>query len=387
MSRKQKKEPFLAPLRLRVPSVFSKIHLIGAPPGELAIHDDQVTPKIVVHQYSKDSAIVHDVEHPSELAEFLAHDGVSWVDVQGLGSEEVLRSLAHECNIPPLALEDMVNVPQRPKIVAYDDAMLWVTRMVRIDDAGFIDREQVSFFHRGNLLVSIQQRPGDIFDPVRKRIREGKGRIRSGRADYLAYALVDTVVDGYYPIVQRIGLALEAIESQVMVNATPEHLAAINQTRLLATTLRRGISAQREALSLFLASPTSHVETSSLPYLSDTLDHATQIYEVMDNQKDQVSGLLNTYLSMVSYRSNEVMKVLTIMASIFIPLTFVAGIYGMNFENMPELSKPWAYPAALGAMATMAMLMVLYFVRKGWIGFRQDKKLATLTRGEQESDE
>ena len=353
---------------------------MGARPGTLAVSSSAIKPQIRVIQY--DANGVRDSSQVSleELANTHNGPGVTWIDIQGLGDETILRSIGKQFAIEDMCLEDTVNVPQRPKIMVYGDKLLWVTRMVRIDEHGLIDREQLSVVHSKNVLITFQERPGDILDPVRRRIHDETGPMRSQAADYLAYAIVDTVIDGYYPIVEKLAGSLELLEGSILQRATPENLVAINHVRLLLLTLRRGMSAQSSALRQYLTSPSIHVLEHTLTYLRDTLDHTQQLNDVMENQKELVAGLLNTYLSMVSYQTNEVTRILTIMASIFIPLTFVAGIYGMNFQHMPELSVRWAYPVVLGLMAVLALTMVVFFIRKGWLGKGKRKLHQRLTK-------
>jgi len=357
-------------LRLRVPTFFQKNHVVGARPGQLNISASALKPTLRVIRYGADSATD---EQDADLEEVLGlsfGEGVTWIDVQGLGDEATLRAIAKRFNIHPLALEDLVDVPQLPKIESYESGVVWVTRMIHFDEKGALDREQLGIFSGDGVVVTFQERPGDVLDPVRQRIHSGKGRIRTSGADYLAYALLDTIVDGYYPVVERISRSLESLDEQVMEAPGPEFLKDVNDTKLLLTMMRRIVRAERDAVSRLVDEPGDHLSKDVAVYLRDVRDHAAQLSEVVDNLKELAVGLLNTYVSMVSYRTNEVMKVLTIMASIFIPLTFVAGIYGMNFEHMPELQKVWAYPAALGLMLTLGLGMLAFFYRAGWIGRR-----------------
>ncbi len=221
-------------------------------------------------------------------------------------------------------------------------------------------------------VLSFQERYGDVLDPVRVRIREGLGPMRASGADYLAYALLDTIVDGYYPVLEQVSDVLARLEERILTHPGPRSLNRLNRLKGLLVTLRRGIWPQREALNRLLRDGSPFISAEVRMYLRDTYDHAAQVVDVVDSHRELVAGLLNTYLSAVSNRTNDVMKLLTIMASIFIPLTFLAGIYGMNFEAMPELHTPWGYPALLGVMTLTALGMLYYFRRRGWLGEPSD---------------
>jgi magnesium transporter len=313
------------------------------------------------------------VTDPTELAPEAANDGmVTWIDIQGTGDVTVLRQLGERFGLHPLALEDVVNAPQRPKIEDYNHHVLIITRMVRLDDAGELVLEQVGLVVGPDYVLSFQEQYGDVLDPVRVRIGEGLGPIRSAGADYLAYALLDTIIDGYYPVLEEISEALARLETRVLARPGRRSLDAINRLKGQIIAVRRGAWPQREALNRLLRDGSRFISPDVRVYLRDTYDHAAQAVDVLDSHRELVNGLLSIHLSAASNRTNEVMKVLTIMASIFIPLTFLAGVYGMNFEMMPELHTPWGYPALLGAMFLLALLMLFYFRRKRWIGDDSD---------------
>ncbi|KAA5541940.1 magnesium/cobalt transporter CorA [Roseiconus nitratireducens] len=295
---------------------------------------------------------------------------VSWIDVQGFGDRSVMREIGAMFDLHPLLLEDVVNVPQRPKTESYGDHLLIVVRMVSLDDETRIEMEQVSMILSKHYLITFQERYGDVLDPVRRRIRSGKGMIRKLGSDYLAYAIADTIIDGYYPALESIGDRLESLESEVIYNPSPEVLAELNAMKNQLINLRRAIWPQREAVNSLVRGDHAVISKDVGVYLRDTYDHCVQTSEVAEMYREMVTGLMNTYLSAIANRTNEVMKVLTIMASIFIPLTFMAGIYGMNFEHMPELHYRWAYPSLVIAMTVTAAGMLIYFYRKGWIGMR-----------------
>ena len=261
--------------------------------------------------------------------------------------------------------------------------------MVRIDGPGEMDMEQVSIVFAKNYVLTFQEHYGDVLDPVRRRIRAGKGPIRQHGADYLAYAITDTIVDGYYPVLEAIGNHLEEMEDTVVTNPTPDLLRQLNQLKNRLVNLRRGIWPQREAVNQLVRGNHQAVTEEVRVYLRDTYDHCVQTSEVAEMYREMVTGLMSIYLSSIANRTNDVMKVLTIMASIFIPLTFLAGIYGMNFEHMPELHVRWAYPAVWVTMLGTAGGMITYFWRKGWIGWtrRSSDTIENVDTGTPSTDE
>jgi magnesium transporter len=280
--------------------------------------------------------------------------------------------MAEAFDIHPLALEDIVNLPQRPKIEWYGAQQLAVTRMLQLRQDQSLDLEQVSLIFGPGYILSFQERYGDIIDPVRRRIREGIGPIRTLGSDYLAYAILDTIVDGYFPIIEHLGEELAELEIRILDRTSRQDLDLLNRIRTTLAGAGRAVLPQREALSRLQRSDSPGFTPDVQIYLRDTLDHCAQLADVVDSHRDLANGLLNTYLSVVGMKTNEVMKVLTIMASIFIPLTFLAGLYGMNFPNMPEFSRPWSYPVLLVIMGVVGVGMVLFFHSKGWLGERND---------------
>jgi magnesium transporter len=293
---------------------------------------------------------------------------VTWIDVQGLGDEAILRRLAQIFEIHPLAMEDVVNVPQRPKAESYDRQQLVITRMMKTADDGALDVEQVSLFVGPGYVLSLQERPGDVFDPVRARIRSGKGLIRRSGPDYLAYALIDAILDGYYPALERLGDRIQILEEGVSQAPTRAARLGIHRVRRDLLVLRRAVWPQREAVAALVREESPLIGPTVRQYLRDCLDHAVQILDVIDTYHELAGNLMEMYQSSVGQRSNDVMKLLTIMASIFIPLTFLAGLYGMNFDYLPELHYRWFYHALLGVMVLLAVGMLIYFKRKGWLG-------------------
>ncbi len=342
---------------------------IGASPGTLVITADAPPPRIRMISFDQDEVVEQAIGDAVELAAALEPDNVTWVDVQGFGDEAMLREIGRVFQIHPLAMEDVVNMPQRPKAELYEGQVLIVTRMVRMRGADDVDLEQVTIVLGQTYVLTFQERYGDVLDPVRNRIRTGKGRrIRGSGSGYLAYAIVDTIVDAYYPVVEALGEHLQQLEDVVIHNPSNQLLRELNRTKNMLVNLRRAIWPQREAVNSLIREETPLISDEGRLFLRDTYDHCVQTAEVIEMQREMATGLMNTYLSSIANRTNEVMKVLTIMASVFIPLTFLAGIYGMNFEHMPELHVRWAYPAIWLTMLAVGGGMLAFFWRKGWIG-------------------
>jgi len=355
--------------------VFTKHNpAVGSRPGTLAIPPDSPAPRISVVQYDERDVDWKTVDRVEELAPLLQTDRVTWVDVQGLGDERVLRELGLAFGLHPVALENAVNVPQRAKTELYPEHQLVIARTPSVAN-GRVATPQVCFVIGRRHLLTFQERYFGFFDPVRERIRAGIGAIRTQGPDYLAYAMIDAMIDRYYPVAQSLSDQLEELEDVVVTEPHPEVLARIHGLRRQLVVLRRVGWPQREALSAMLREQSPFFGEAQRVFLRDTHDHMAQIVELIDSAREMASDLAEAYLSNVSHRTNEIMKVLTLMASIFIPLTFVAGIYGMNFENMPELHSRNGYFVVWGVMLILAVAMVFFFRRRGWIGARPPPRL------------
>jgi magnesium transporter len=341
---------------------------IGARPGTLFV--DQSALSSIVRIYSYDQQSFTDTPEASiEQIRAERRPGRKlWVDVQGVGDEKLLLALADEFSIHPLALEDVAHFPVRPKCEPYADNLLVVTRMLSGADSAQLDVEQVSLLIGEDYVLTIQQHYGDTLDPVRRRLEAAGSRIRNKGSDYLGYAIADTIIDAYYPSVERLGDEIEELEEKVLTEATTDTLRELSRIKRQLQALRRAVSPQREALNSWIRDENSLISDSVRIYLRDSYDHIVQTSEAIESARELVNGLMNTYLSVASNRMNEVMKVLTIVASIFVPLTFMAGIYGMNFTHMPELGWRWGYPTLLILMGLTTAGMLGFFWRKGWIG-------------------
>lgn len=341
---------------------------MGARPGTLVLPKGSPPPRIDVMRYGLDGVEELDDVAPGDLRSLIAGGGVTWIDVQGLGEAEPLQELARIFDLHPIELENAVNVPQRAKSEIYDPHHLIVARV----PLGLLEDhpvpEQVSLIAGDGFVLSFQERYLALFDGVRERIRAGNQRITSGGSGYLCYALLDAVVDHYYPVVDTVNDRLDEIEDTIDESLEPDVLGEIHALRRALAAIRRVGMPQRDALASLVRDPSPVMTDDARSFLRDTHDHMSQVLDRAESARETAVSLAEIYLSRVGFRTNEIMKVLTLMASIFIPLTFIAGIYGMNFEAMPELTKPWAYPLVLGTMAAVAGGMIGYFRRRGWIG-------------------
>jgi len=348
--------------------MFRKRHPhAGARPGTLLIAEDAVPTKVRVVRYSRNQVQCDTPIEVTGLRASLDQNEVTWIDVQGFADEETLQSLAEQFDIHPLAMEDVVNVPQRPKSEPYAEHLLIIVRLPPDPDRCVSHAVQLSLFVGRNYVITFQDHYSQQFDPVLHRIQCPTARLRGHRADYLAYVILDTAVDGYYPLLETLGEELELLERQVLSDPHPELLQQINVAKNRLMNLRRILWPQREAVRALLSEENELISEVVRTFLRDTYDHCIQIADVVEMYRELAAGLLNMYLSSVAHRSNEIMKVLTIMSSVFVPLTFVAGIYGMNFEHMPELSLAWSYPLVWCVMGITAIGMLGFFYRKGWI--------------------
>jgi len=339
----------------------------GSVPGALNIAPDSPPPRMHVFDYTAEHYEESDITSLADMARFTNPDSVTWLDVQGLGNEKLLHEIGDLFGLHPLLLADIVNVGQRPKVEAYEGMLLIITRMVSVTPEGELEREQVSMVLGPDYVLTFQEQYGDILDPVRARIRNG-ALVRRMKSDYLAYAIVDTVVDGFYPVLDWVGDVLDRLEDEVIGRPQPTTVERIHEIRRELITLRRAIWPQRDAVSLLIRDSGDMVSDAVKLYLRDTHDHAFQVADVVESYREIAGGLMEFYLSSIGQRTNEIMRALTVMSSIFIPLTFVAGIYGMNFDNMPELHHPLGYFILLGVMFAMAVAMLIFFFRLGWIG-------------------
>ena len=346
----------------------------GSAPGALHIQSDAPPPEIVLTDYNNANVIRKQVATPEECIPYLDSDSVTWVEVMGLGDEDILQRLGRVFKLHPLILEDIVNVPQRPKVDDYEDQVVIIARMVtpRQKTTGF-HSEQVSFVLGKHYLLTVQEEPKrDCLGTVRTRIRSNKSNVRKHGTDYLAYTLIDAIIDGFFPVLENYGEELEALEDEVVTNPTRQTLEKIYRVRRELLTLRRAIWPQRDAINSLLRDGSDLISDEVRVYLRDCYDHAVQVLDMVETYRELGAGLMDIYLSSVSNKMNEIMKILTVISTIFIPLTFIVGVYGMNFNpdksplNMPELNWYWGYPTCWTVMIAIASGLVFFFWRRGW---------------------
>jgi magnesium transporter len=345
----------------------------GASPGLLFVDPEAPRPTMAVLSYGPGELEECPSAQPADLAALLGRRAVTWVDVDGLGDAGLVRDLGECFGLHRLALADVVHTHQRAKVERYEQHLFIVLRMLKPGER--LDTEQLSIFLGRDFVLTFQEGiPGDCLEPVRERIRRGVGRIRGAGPDYLTYALLDAVIDGYFPLLEAHGERLEALEDEVIHRPDGDCIARIHDIKRDLLTLRRAVWPLRDALGVLLRETPDVIAPETRPYLRDCYDHCVQIIDLVETYRELGSGLMDVYLSSLSNRMNEVMKVLTIIATIFIPLSFIAGVYGMNFSpqasplNMPELDWYWGYPFALALMGVVALGLLCYFWRKGWLG-------------------
>ena len=344
--------------------------LPGAAPGTMVADPEAHPPSIHVACY--DSGAIEefgDIDVAGAIA-LRGRRRVVWIDVSGLADLSVIEQIGQAFGLHSLAMEDVVNAHQRPKVEDFENTVFMVARML-VPERG-VETEQVSLFLGSDFLITFQERPGDCLQPVRERMRRDHTRLRQSGPDYLAYALIDAVIDGYYPVLEAYGEEIEQLEDEVLANPDPSQIDRLHQVKRDLLALRRAVWPTREMVHAMERGENRLIDDATRLYLRDCYDHAIQLMDVVETYREIASGLLDVYLSSMSAKMNEVMKVLTIIATIFIPLSFVVGLYGMNFDtsspwNMPELHYRYGYPAVLLFMAVAAGGLIFWFKRRGWL--------------------
>ncbi len=343
---------------------------VGLPPGTIVHIGEEKTDKARITVIDYDEAAIQEKEAKTieECFAFKETPTVTWINVDGIHQTEIIEAIGKGFGLHPLLMEDVVNSEQRPKMDDFDDYVFVVLKMLYHDEKDDeIKSEQVSLVLHKNLVISFQECAGDVFDPIRERIRNAKGRIRHKGADYLFYALIDAVVDTYFTILDQLGEWTEEIEEEMEADLGPETLSTIHALKRDMIFLRSQVWPLRGVVNGLARGESKLIEESTAVYLRDVHDHTVRVIETIEIFRDILSGMIDMYLSMTSNRMNEVMKVLTIIATIFIPLTFIAGVYGMNFRRMPELEWHWGYPIVLTVMLAVVLSMLVYFRRKKWL--------------------
>jgi magnesium transporter len=342
----------------------------GLPPGALVQYGEKRAQAVLITYMDYDEASFQEKQGVSveECFPFKDTDTITWINIDGIDEIPIIEKIGKAYDLHPLILEDIVTAGQRPKFDNYDKYVYIVVKMLTYNETTHaVDSEQISIVFGRNFVISFQEDVGDIWDPIRDRIRLAKGRIRRMGADYLAYSLIDAIVDGYFGILEKIGERIEGLEDELIERPTESLLRQIHTLKREMMSLRRSIWPLRELISVMQRDESPLIAGQTRIYLRDVYDHTIQIIDTIEGFRDIVAGMLDVYLSSIGNRTNAIMKVLTMIATIFIPLTFIAGVYGMNFKNMPEIEWRWGYPAVLLLMLSVAGVMVAYFRRRKWL--------------------
>ncbi len=339
----------------------------GSPPGTLIHLGEKKLENAIIKliNYSEESFEEKELDSIDECVPYKEKHGVTWVNIDGLHDIDIINSIGAQFNLHPLVLEDILNTGQRPKLDDMEDYLFIVAKMIYYNpDDDRMKFEQISFLLWENFVITFQEDIGDVFDPVRERLRKGKGRIRKMGSDYLLYTLLDALVDSYYGVLEKIGEKVESLEEDLMDSPNPDTLQVIHHMKGELVFLRRSVWPLREIIGSLEKDELNLISEKTTIFYRDVYDHTIQVIDTIETCRDIVSGMMDLFLSSVSNRMNEVMKKLTVIATIFIPLTFIAGVYGMNFEFMPELKWHWGYPAVWTGMIIVGIVMFLWFKRK-----------------------
>lgn len=340
----------------------------GLPPGSMIHIGSKKTEKvkITVISYNGKKFTEKEVKNAKDCLKYRKKDSVTWININGIHKTEIISEIGKCFNLHPLLLEDIVNTDQRPKREDYGDYMFVVVKMLYYNEKG-INAEQMSIVLGPDYVISFQESEDDVFDAIRDRLRSGKGKTRELGADFLVYSLLDAIVDNYFGILEKTGEMIESVEEALTRDPGPKTLSKTHALRREMIFLRKSVWPLREVISGLLRSESKLISKNTDLYLRDVYDHTIQVIDTIETSRDMLSGMTDLYLSSVSNKLNEIMKILTIIGTIFIPLTFITGLYGMNFRYMPELEWEWGYPIALFAMAVVSVIMLVYFRKKRWI--------------------
>ena len=343
---------------------------IGLPPGTLVYvgKDTEQNSSFDLIEYLNEEYVQKEISSINEIEPCVDNHLNSWINLIGLSNIETISQTGKIFNLHPLLLEDVLNTDHRPKVEEYESQLFCVLKMIKHNaETNQIEIEQVSLVLGKNYLLSFQERKGDVFEPVRQRIKTGKGLARGKKADYLLYMLIDIIVDNYYVVLEYISERVEELEDEIFNGTKPEQLEEVSKMKKQLIMLRKNLSPLREFISGIINSQNGLIDEKNRPYFQDIHDHVIQLIENLETYREWNNELKDAYLSALSHQMNQVMQVLTIIATIFIPLTFIAGIYGMNFDNMPELHYKYGYQMVWGLMIFVFILMLIYFKRKKWL--------------------
>jgi len=347
---------------------MSKFHNIGAPPGTLFYTGDQTTSRIKITsiEFNETEFIEEECYDLSEVISHVKPNMIKWINVEGVHKTALIEKIGKIYNLHPLTLEDIVHIDQRPKFEDYDNYVLTIMKMIAYNDE--VHSEQLSLILLENTVISFQEPTGgDAFDIIRNRLRQSKGRVRKLGADYLFYALMDAVVDCYFNAIERIGDKLEVIEEEIIADPKRESLIDLYNLKREVIYLRKQVWPLRDLVNNLIRTENSLVSANTQIFFRDLQDHSTRIIDTVETYRDLLSGIMDIHISTNANKMNEVMKVLTIMSTIFIPVTFIAGVYGMNFENMPEIKTKYGYYIVCGIMLAIILGLIYYFKRKKWM--------------------
>ena len=350
----------------RIKKVSDKV---GLPPGTLIYVGKRVIEEeqIIVIDYNKEQYEMKNVGSIDKNLSNIKESFIKWINLDGLGQIENIEKLGTQFNLHPLLLEDIVNPNQRPKIENFENIIFIILKMLRWDkEIKKVRSEQISMVLGTNYVMTFKEMRSDVFNPIIERLNQSKGNVRSMGADYLIYTLIDVIIDNYFVILEKIGKKLDELEEELVENPTTETLQEIHQIKREVITLRKFIWPSRNVIN-GLQREGSYFKDTTQIYLRDVYDHIVTIIDSFENYRDVISSMLDIYLSSISNKMNEIMKILTIISTIFIPLSFLAGFYGMNFLYMPEVKSPIAYPILIVIMTLIAILMLFFFRRKKWI--------------------
>lgn len=343
---------------------------MGLPPGTIVHIGERKAQKhrITIVDYDETKFQERELETIEESFPFKDTSTITWINIDGLHQLEIIEKIGKHFNIHPLVLEDITNTEQRPKMEDFDDYLFLILKMICFEEKdNRIKVEQVGLILGSNFVISFQEKKGNVFDPVKQRIISGKGRIRTRGADYLAYALIDVIVDGYFLIIERIGDQIEDLEEDLLDGPRPETMQDIHSLKREMLQFRKSVWPLQEIIRRLERGESDMFNESTEIYLKDVHDHTIHVIDTIEIFNDMLSGLLDLYISSISNKINQIMKVLTIIATIFIPLTFIAGVYGMNFKYMPELDWRYGYPMVLLVMFIIGVGIMIYARKKRWL--------------------
>lgn len=341
----------------------------GLPPGSVIFDGVQKVESVEIDciRYNVDKVEEFPIASPLEIDKAIVDGSITWVDIVGLHDSKLIEAIGKELDLDVLVTEDIASTGQRPKVEFFEDYAYVVVKMISMSPENRLSVEQVSIILGRNFVVTFQEREGDLFGPIRDRIRSGMGRIRRSGADYLSYAILDIIVDHYFVVLGNFSDVLDDLEDEIIDDPSPEKQTHLRDLRKELILLRRAVWPVRELVASLQRSEVEYIDTEIRPYFRDVHDHAVQILDVVESLRDVVGGLMDLYLSGLSNKMNEIMKVLTLFGSIFLPLSFMVGMYGMNFDHMPELHYRYGYPVLILVMVLVVCGLLLYFKRKKWL--------------------